>query len=253
MAKRFKIKEVCDVNVDDTLAKNVTDLFRNGMDEDQYNDLIKDENTGRSEKCEGLTVVRTNQLVWDLISPNAQQSDKKLQSVGKSVVKAATIITKVVNKMALQESEGDTSVGEYIDSCNDALALLGHSNRQMNMTRRDLIKPDLSYDYLHLCAHSLPYTDMLFGDDVSKSVRDIESCNKLGSCISRSGFRGGFRGGFRSGRRGGFRGGFRGGRRGGRGFGRGSGMAYESNRGKYATATNAGSKNFPKRGGSRNN
>jgi hypothetical protein len=33
--------------------------------------------------------------------------------------------------MALQESEGDTSVGEYIDSCNDALALLGHSNRQM--------------------------------------------------------------------------------------------------------------------------
>lgn len=83
---------------------------------------------------------------------NAQQSEKKLQSVGNSVVKATTIISKVVNKMALQESEGDTSVGEYIDSCNDALALLGHSNRQMNMTRRDLIKPDLSYDYLHLCA-----------------------------------------------------------------------------------------------------
>jgi hypothetical protein len=58
----------------------------------------------------------------------------------------------------------------------NALALLGHSNRQMNMTRRDLIKPDLSYDYLHLCAHSLPYTDMLFGGDVSKSIRDIESC-----------------------------------------------------------------------------
>lgn len=80
--------------------------------------------------------------------------------------------------MALQESEGDTSVGEYIDSCKDALALLGHSNRQMDMTRRDLFKPNLSYDYLHLCAHSLPYTDMLFGDGVSNSIRYIESWNK---------------------------------------------------------------------------
>lgn len=92
MAKRFKIKEVCDINVDDTLAKNVTDLFRNGMDEDQYNDLTKDENAGRPENYEGLTVVRTNQLVWDLIGPNAQQNDKKLQSVVKSV----TIITVVL-------------------------------------------------------------------------------------------------------------------------------------------------------------
>lgn len=155
--------------------------------------------------------------------------------------------------MVLQESEGDTSVGEYIDSCNDALALLGHSNRQMNMTRRDLIKPDLSYDYLHLCAHSLPYTDMLFGGDVSKSIRDIESCSKLGSRISRRGLSGGVRGGFRGGRCGEFRGRFRDGRRGGRGFGRGSGMAYESNRAKNDTATNAGSKNFPKRLGPRNN
>ena len=40
---------------------------------------------------------------------------------------------------------------------------------------------------------------MLFGDDVSKSVRDIESCNKLGSRISRRGFRGGHRGEFRGG------------------------------------------------------
>lgn len=82
MAKRFKIKEVCDVNVDDTLANNVTDLFRNGMDEDQYNDLTKDENTGRPENCEGLTVVLTNQLVWDLIMPSkVKKSYKVLESL----------------------------------------------------------------------------------------------------------------------------------------------------------------------------
>jgi hypothetical protein len=64
MSKRFKSREVCDVKIDETLAtNNITDLFRNGMNEDQYSDLIKDENNARPENCKGLKVVTTNQHV----------------------------------------------------------------------------------------------------------------------------------------------------------------------------------------------
>jgi hypothetical protein len=72
MSKRFKRREVCDLNIDETLAANITDLFRNGMNEDQYSDLIKDENNARPENCEGLKVVKTNQIVWDIISQEAK-------------------------------------------------------------------------------------------------------------------------------------------------------------------------------------
>ena len=78
MAKRRKVLEVCDAKIDDVLAENVNDLFRNGMNEEQYLELTKDENNARPENCEGLTVVRANQLIWNVISPYAQTADKKL-------------------------------------------------------------------------------------------------------------------------------------------------------------------------------
>ena len=81
MSKRFKSREVCDVKIDETLATNITDLFRNGMNEDQYSDLIKDENNARPENCEGLKVVKTNQLVWDIISQEAKTNDRKMQTL----------------------------------------------------------------------------------------------------------------------------------------------------------------------------
>lgn len=48
------------------------------------------------------------------------------------------------------------------------------------MTRRDLIKPELRFEYLHLCAQTVPYTLWLFGDDTSKLAKAIEDCSKIG-------------------------------------------------------------------------
>ena len=80
------------------------------MDEEQYNELTKDDVNGRPEHCTGLTVVRTNQLVWDLIAPSTQQIDKKLQYIEKSVITAAIIMTRTVNDMAKDESCGNSQV-----------------------------------------------------------------------------------------------------------------------------------------------
>jgi hypothetical protein len=57
MAKRCKVQEICDSTIDDVFAENITDLFRNSINEDQYIELTKDENTARPENCEGLAVI----------------------------------------------------------------------------------------------------------------------------------------------------------------------------------------------------
>jgi hypothetical protein len=132
MAKRCKVQEICDSKIDDVFAENITDLFKNGMNEDQYIELTKDENTARPKNCEGLAVVRTNQLIWNVLSPMAHTADKKLQFIDKSVIKAAIILTKTVNEMAqndqVAEKHDSPNMNEYFDKCNDALALLGHAN-----------------------------------------------------------------------------------------------------------------------------
>ena len=239
MAKRFKTQEHCDDEIDETLAQNITDLFRNGIDDDHYSELIKDEINGRPANCEGLVTVKTNQLVWDAVSPSARTNDLKLQKLETSVIKAATVLSKVVNSMAAIEKE-HVKFGEMIDNCNMSLALLGHSNKQICMVRRDLFKPELKDEYAHLCTHSLPYTTWLFGDDISKKTKEIEDSNKLGYKIHRGG-RGGFRGRFGYGNWGRFR-----------GRGRGAPVRgkpyYQSS---YSTSSNYDAKNPQRKGTSK--
>ena len=137
ITKRCKVEDNCDTKIDEVLATNVTDLFRNVMNDEQYTKLTKDDNDARPENCDGLTVVRTNQLIRNVISLGAQTDDEKMQFVEKSVIKTATILIKTVNKMAEAESSNEIpGIGWYIDSCNDILALLGHANKQINSKER---------------------------------------------------------------------------------------------------------------------
>ena len=105
MSKRFKQKEITGDKIDETLASNINDLFRNGMDDAQYSEIIKNEVNPRPDNCDGLLVVKTNQLIWELISPFAQTCDKKMQAIEKSVVKAAVLLCKTVNNLAKTEKE----------------------------------------------------------------------------------------------------------------------------------------------------
>ena len=70
------------------------------MNEDQYSEMVKDENNSRPENCEGLQVVKTNKLVWDIISPEAKTNDRKMQNVETSLIKGSVILTKVADKLA---------------------------------------------------------------------------------------------------------------------------------------------------------
>ena len=241
LAKRFKGQEVTDKDLDSVLSSNITDLFRKGMEEEQYNELLKDDKLSRPPNCEGLSVVKCNQLVWDLISPNAHTTDKKLQNIEISVVKSATILAKMVDKTAkiekqIKEKESD-DISYIIDHSNDAIALLGHANRQINLLRKDLLRPEHKNEYSHLCNHTVPYTCQLFGDDVSKAAKEIEDAAEIGNKMQYGQYRGGFRGS-----RGGFHGRLRV-RPWSRGFGRG-----RSFYGAHSSQSGGDPKNMPRRG-----
>ena len=90
MAKRFKVLECWVVNTDSTLAETVTDLFRNGVNEERNAELVKDEIYSRPANCDGLVVVKVNQLIWDAVSASAHICDRKMQNIETSVVKTTS-------------------------------------------------------------------------------------------------------------------------------------------------------------------
>ena len=56
---------------------------------------------------------------------------------------------------------------------------------EMNMLRRELIKPGLPEKFLPLCKISIPVTENLFGDELSKSIKDIDEMNKITGKMAR--------------------------------------------------------------------
>ena len=63
----------------------------------------------------------------------------------------------------------------------DSLSFLAHANTELNTRRKELKKLDLHSDYKHLCSASTTVTDELFGEDLSKQVKDIFEV----SCVGR--------------------------------------------------------------------
>ena len=99
-----------------------------------------------------------------------------------TVIKASCNIVKLLDK--LETMKETVEIQSCIDLGTTALGLLGHYNRQTNVKRRENHKPDLDFQYHHLCTPSQPYSEFLYGDDVTKIVQEIQNVNKVGRKIS---------------------------------------------------------------------
>ena len=60
----------------------------------------------------------------------------------------------------------------------DALSLLTHVNYEINMQRRQPMKPDIGKDYASLCSQQIPFTDYLFGDDLQKQQPTLKKLQR---------------------------------------------------------------------------
>ena len=66
-------------------------VFREGLQEDQFADLMK--NANRPENCYALQKTRVNQLIWNLLRAETRTDDAKFQNIQNSLVKAAVNMT----------------------------------------------------------------------------------------------------------------------------------------------------------------
>ena len=62
----------------------------------------------------------------------------------------------------------------------DSIALLANANFKLNMARRELIKPELNPPYTRLCKDEIKPSTKLFGDDLSKHLKDMDEAKKVG-------------------------------------------------------------------------
>lgn len=150
------------------LANIVQKLLKDKPEEDKLNEVKK--RYLRPKNCEMLAETRVNLAIWNNLSERARTSDLKLQKVQKSLIKGSTAVVQVVNDLISKPDMPSNC--QIIKQLMDGVLLMGNANIELNLRRREALKPELHTSYRYLCAPSNPITTELFGDDLPKAVKD---------------------------------------------------------------------------------
>lgn len=118
-----RFQQQVDVDVHPDLASLVNSSFRNGLSEENLEEISK--NIHRPGNCDSLVKTRVNQGIWRLLQSHTQSEDSRLVALQGVLIKASSNIVKLVEKLASAEPE-------HLELGTTALALLGHANKMIN-------------------------------------------------------------------------------------------------------------------------
>ena len=140
----------------------------------------------RPGNCESLTLTRVNPEIWEKLSLATRSSDIKLQRVQNANVQAMVAITHTTDALVAatksEENFSKTKMASTITALVDGLALMANAAQELNQRRRDGQRPDLNAAYKGLCNNDTGMTRLLYGDDLTAKIKEINE--PIGSGVS---------------------------------------------------------------------
>lgn len=168
------------------LANLVDKMVKTSLSEEQLKE--KHAKYNRPQNCENLIGTRVNPEIWSKIRSNTKTKDLKMQKLETSLIKSMLPTLQLADKLLdlkmNDKPASKTEVCEFLALALDSLTLMGHSVNEINLQRRDLIQPDLNDQFRQLCGTQTPISKLLFGDDLPKSVKEINETNRVGQRVS---------------------------------------------------------------------
>ena len=133
------------------------------------------------DNCKHLTTVLVNEEIWDLMARKTKTVDLAFQKVQEPLVQGLSALTILADQLLKDiQNNTTTDTAVVLQKLMDGIALVGSANWNITMKRRELIKPDLSPPYTRLCKENIKPSTKLFGDDLSKHVREMADARKAG-------------------------------------------------------------------------
>ncbi|CAB4030122.1 Hypothetical predicted protein, partial [Paramuricea clavata] len=124
-----------------------------------------------------------------------QRQELKLVAIQKTLVAVGTVLTQSVQLLMNARQTGGipntmnqvpNTMNEVLTLQVDALALLGHTNYDLSLRRRETMKPSLTKEYASLCSSQTSVTSMLFGDELQSQLNAIRASNRISQTATQS-------------------------------------------------------------------
>lgn len=172
LAEEFSVSEKTGPAIDAGLADIINSLLKDKLPKEKLSGL--QEKYLRPANCPTLVAPKINKQVWQQLHQESRNADSSFQKAQSLLISGLNAIIQLCNK----------AEGEQKATLTHSVVLLLASNRELNMKRRELIRPDLNKQYAALCNPSTAVSTFLFGDDLNKEVEDLTKSNKLSSKVT---------------------------------------------------------------------
>ena len=164
------------------LAKLVNKMFRCKLSEKNLKDRL--DRQERPANCEAAKPPKVNPGIWRRLREFTKKRDLQFYKIQQALIKGILPVARIADKLMTAKSADTEECQEMKKLGLEAMSLLTHASYEINMQRRLLLKPDIGRGYSALCSSQLPFTDLLFGDDLQKHLKDIGDQNKIGAKIT---------------------------------------------------------------------
>ena len=122
-----------------------------------------------------LSIRLVNSELWRIMSSNQRKGDVKLAKLQKSLVKVVAGALNIFTEVQKEKFEIQT-IAQMVADIN---AIVEKVSYDLSLKRRELIKSSLKPEFRSLCSANNEPTELLFGDDLTKHVKDLTMTNRL--------------------------------------------------------------------------
>ena len=128
----------------------------------------------RPENCTNLVAPKINKQIWQQLRQETRNNDSAFQRAQSLLLSGLYAVLQLCN----------SANGDQRNVLTSTAVLLLSANRELNLKRRDLIRPDLNKQYAPLCNPSTAVSTFLFGDDLNKEVKELTKSQKLSDKVN---------------------------------------------------------------------
>ena len=144
------------------------------------------------KNCASIVSARVNAEIWDKLSTQTKSRDVKSQRTQNVLMGAIAGITVMADTLMRASRSGDSlsnaEMSSMFTSLVDAMALLGNVNLDLNQRRRDDQRGDINIAYKNkgLCKDGADGSALLYGENLSTRIDDINRSNKVASSFGKA-------------------------------------------------------------------
>ena len=122
-----------------------------------------------------LSTPLVNSELWRIMSSSQRKGDVKLATLQKSLVKVVAGALNIFTEVQKEKFKIQT----IVQMVADITAIVGKVSYDLSLKRRELIKSSLKPEFRSLCSANKEPTELLFGNDLTKHVKDLTMTNRL--------------------------------------------------------------------------